>query len=280
MLKLLLLSLAVAEISEECRQQTEVFGVLSGSVKSDISYLRSTDLNEKTKVQKIVFCGANDELLGMQLLLTTDYTDEESGKRNLLPIGVTSPCTPYVISQYDWVKKVVVTWTSFAGIKAIQVQTALGESFGYGQTRVTDRQDIVEFTKTNRLIGLTGYENKMIKALGFFTNSCAEAVIDPNLVEPEPNYTLLVLGIVFASIVLFCFMLPPTVACALVLPSIGLTAALWKKKPLQITQVNEDVAEIRREIALTQIALEKQEKKHADLKGKSVLEKKQLLQAF
>ena len=91
----------------------------------------------------------------------------------------------------------------------------------------------------------------MIKALGFFTNSCAAAVIDPSLVDPEPNYTLLVLGIVFASIVLFCFMLPPTVACALVLPSIGLTMALWKKKPVHITQVNEDVTEIRREIALT-----------------------------
>jgi hypothetical protein len=72
--------------------------------------------------------------------------------------------------------------TSSKGITQIQVKMSNGEVHERGELRITDTQNIIEFTEESRLIGIYGYENPDVKAIGFFTFTCGNPIVDPNAV--------------------------------------------------------------------------------------------------
>ena len=60
-----------------------------------------------------------------------------------------------------------------------------GQVYERGSLRVTDKQNFIDFDENNMLIGLYGYENPEVKAMGVFTFTCADPVVDPSIViEP------------------------------------------------------------------------------------------------
>lgn len=62
-----------------------------------------------------------------------------------------------------------------------------GTIYERGSMRVTDKQNYFDFSENSRLIGIYGYEDPELKAMGFFRFTCGDVLVDPGAPpEEEP----------------------------------------------------------------------------------------------
>ena len=64
-----------------------MYGLKQGLPGDDVANLRSSQINENTKVQRIVVCGSNGAFDGIQFTLALDYTQEDSATKSMVALG-------------------------------------------------------------------------------------------------------------------------------------------------------------------------------------------------
>ena len=84
---LLLILPTLFAMPDTCFQQTDMYGLKQGLPGDDVANLRSTLINENTKVQRIVVCGSNGAFDGIQMTLALDYTQTDTATKSMVALG-------------------------------------------------------------------------------------------------------------------------------------------------------------------------------------------------
>jgi hypothetical protein len=107
---------------------------------SDLGYLRNLP-EFTTTVKKLVVCGQNMSLRGIQLITGTD-----SEETSLEHIGVNSPCDSWILPSNSYFTEAKIGYDS-QGVTYLKATTDRGVEFVRGYLKSTDSSTVQTFTK-------------------------------------------------------------------------------------------------------------------------------------